>query len=107
MALFAWAGSGQVTSGQNIYATNRQQNFGEYSNEKVDAAWEELVGTLDENVHQEQTIAIEKELWDSLFGIPLYAHPGVVGADSKLQNVRPTATQSQVSWNAHQWVAAS
>lgn len=107
VALFAWAGSGQVTSGQNIYATNRQQNFGEYSNEKVDAAWKELVGTLDENVHQEQTIAIEKELWDTLFGIPLYAHPGVVGADAKLQNVRPTATQSQVSWNAHQWVAAS
>lgn len=107
IALFAWAGSGQITSGQNIYATKRPQNYGGYSNEKVDKAWDTLVATLDENVHKEQTIIIEKELWDTLYGIPLYAHPGVTGADSKLQNVRPTATQSQVAWNASQWVAAS
>ena len=107
IALFAWAGSGQITSGQNIYGTKRPQNYGGYSNEKVDKAWDTLVATLDENVHKEQTIIIEKELWDTLYGIPLYAHPGVTGADSKLQNVRPTATQSQVAWNASQWVAAS
>lgn len=105
VALFAWAGSGQITSGENIYATNKGQNYGEYSNETVDAAWAELVATLDEDVHLEQTKIIEKELWDSLFGIPLYAHPLVVAYDSTLQNVRGTATQDQVSWNAPQWVA--
>ncbi len=107
VGLFAWAGSGQVTSGQNIYATNKPQNYGKYTNEKVDAAWNTLVATLDENVHLEQTKVIEKELWDTLFGLPLFAHPGVTGYDAKLQNVRPTATQSQISWNAFQWVAAS
>ncbi|HSO69058.1 MAG TPA: ABC transporter substrate-binding protein [Arachnia sp.] len=105
VALFAWAGSGQITSGENIYATGKPQNYSEFSNETVDAAWAELVATLDETVHLEQTKIIEKGLWDSLHGIPLYAHPLVVAYDSTLQNVRGTATQDQVSWNAPQWVA--
>ncbi len=104
VALFAWAGSGQIASGQNIYATGKGQNYGKYSNETVDKAWDTLVATLDPAVHLEQTKIIEKELWDQLHGIPLYAHPLVVAYDSTLSNVRATATQDQVSWNAPQWV---
>ena len=104
VALFAWAGSGQITSGQNIYATKKGQNYGKFTNEAVDAAWNTLVSTLDPNVHLEQTKIIERELWDNLFGIPLYAHPGIAGSDSKMLNVRPTAAQSGLSWNSPQWV---
>lgn len=104
VALFAWAGSGQITSGQNIYATGKGQNYGKYSNATVDEAWNTLTATLDTNVHLEQVKVIEKELWDTLFGIPLYAHPGVFATDAGLQNVRPTATQGGLSWNAFQWL---
>lgn len=104
VALFAWAGSGQITSGQNIYATGKGQNYGKYSNETVDKAWDTLVATLDPAVHLEQTKIIERELWDTLFGIPLYAHPGIAGTDANLQNVRPTATQNGLWWNAQQWL---
>jgi peptide/nickel transport system substrate-binding protein len=107
IALYAWAGSGQITSGQNIYASNGQQNNQGYANDTVDEAWKALSSTLDEAEQLEQVKTIETELWNDLFGLPLYAHPGVAAYDSKLQNVRPTATQSGVSWNASQWVAAS
>ncbi|GAB3161457.1 ABC transporter family substrate-binding protein [Myceligenerans halotolerans] len=106
VALFAWAGSGQITSGENIYSTPGGQNYGGYSNETVDEAWGTLSSTTDAAVHTEQTKIIEKELWDSLFGIPLYAHPGVVASSSSVNNVRATATQGGVSWNAEQWVRA-
>ncbi len=104
VALFAWSGSGQIASGQNIYSTGLPQNFGEYSNEEVDAAWDTLASSLDPEVHDEQTVIIEELLWDTLYGIPLYAHPGLVAYDSAIENVRPTATQDGVSWNAGQWV---
>lgn len=104
VALFAWAGSGQITSGENIYATNKQQNYGKYSNSDVDAAWSELTSSLDDAKQLEATKKIEKLLWDTLFGIPLYAHPGIAAYDSNLQNVRATATQTQISWNAPQWL---
>ncbi len=103
LALFAWAGSGQITSGQNIYASNMPQNYGEYSNETVDAAWETLASSLDPAVQLEQVKVIEKELWDTLFGLPVFAHPGIAGYDSGIKNVRPTSTQDGISWNASQW----
>ncbi|MEU4362182.1 ABC transporter substrate-binding protein [Promicromonospora sp. NPDC023987] len=107
VAMFAWAGSGQIASGENIYSTPGTQNYGGYSDETVDEAWSTLASSVDETVHQEQTIIIEKQLWDTLFGIPLFAHPGVIASSADLQNVRNTAAQSGVMWNAEQWSRAS
>ncbi|WP_020013377.1 ABC transporter substrate-binding protein [Promicromonospora sukumoe] len=107
VALFAWAGSGQIASGENIYSTTGQQNYGGYSDKTVDEAWKTLAGTTDEAVHAEQTVIIEKQLWDTLFGIPLFAHPGVIASSSSLENVRNTAAQSGVLWNSEQWARAS
>jgi peptide/nickel transport system substrate-binding protein len=104
VALFAWAGSGQIASGQNIYASNGNQNMSKYANKTVDEAWKILASSLDPAVHLEQVKVIETELWNDLFGIPLYAHPGVAANDATLTNVRPTATQDQISWNAPQWL---
>lgn len=104
VALFAWSGSGQITSGKNIYSTGLPQNYGKYSNPKLDEAWDKLTSTEDEKVHLEQTKLIEKELWDTMFGIPLYAHPGVIAYTSNISNIRSTATQDNVVWNAEQWV---
>lgn len=106
VALFAWAGSGQISSGQNIYSTGKPQNYGKFSNKEVDQAWETLAGSLDPAVHLEQTKKIEKLLWDELYGIPLFAHPGLNAASSDIDNVRFTATQSGIVWNAEQWVRA-
>lgn len=107
IALFAWAGSGQIASGQNIYATDFPQNYGKYSDEVVDEAWDTLASSVDEEVHAEQTVIIEKQLWDTLFGIPLFSHPGVIASSSSLSNVRNTSAQSGVVWNAEQWARAS
>lgn len=107
VALFAWAGSGQKASGQNIYSTPGGQNYGGYSDEVVDEAWDTLASTTDETVHLEQTKVIEKQLWDTLFGIPVFAHPGVGAYSSSLSNVRDTAAQSGIIWNSEQWARAS
>lgn len=106
VALFAWAGSGQIASGENIYATGKPQNYGQYSNPEVDAAWTALKASLDPAVHMEQYKVIEKLLWDDLFGIPVFAHPGVDAASAKIQNVEHTATQSGIVWNAYAWSRA-
>lgn len=108
VALFAWAGSGQIASGRNIYSSLPvgQQNYGEYSNEELDQEWSTLAGSVDPEVHAEQVKKIEKILWDDLFGIPLYAHPGVLAHSEDVANVRATATQNGALWNVEQWVRA-
>ena len=107
VALFAWAGSGQIASGQPIYSTDGGQNFGGFSNKDVDEAWNTLAKSNDPAVHMEQVKIIEKLLWDNLYGIPVFAHPGIVGYDLTLENVRHTSVQTGVSWNAEQWVRAN
>lgn len=106
VALFAWAGSGQIASGQNIYSTDAPQNYGGFSNQEVDEAWDALASSNDPEVWARQTPIIEKLLWDNLFGIPLFAHPGVVAHDASIQNVVFNSTQSGIPWNADQWVRA-
>ena len=69
----------------------------------MDQAWDKLTNTLDPKEQTEQFTIIEKELWDTLFNIPLYSHPGVVAWNRKIRNIRVTAAQSTVSWNAYQW----
>ena len=106
VALFAWAGSGQIASGENIYATGKPQNYGGYSNPEVDAAWATLKNSLDPEVHLEQTKVIEQLLWSDLFGIPVFAHPGVDAASASIDGVERTTTQSGISWNAYAWSSA-
>ena len=103
VALFAWSGSGQIASGENIQVTGKPQNYGKYSNATVDEAWSKLTTTLDTNEQREQLKIIEKQLWDDMFNIPLYAHPGLAAWNSKVTNVRSTSTQNTISWNADQW----
>lgn len=103
MALFAWAGSKQVASGQTMYQTGAPQNTGKYSNKKVDAEWEKVVTTFEKETWLKSKEKIEKILWDDLFSIPLYMHPGVTGYMDGVGNVERNITQKGVVWNAEKW----
>ena len=106
VSLFAWSGSGQKVSGANIYQSTGAQNFVKYNDKVVDDAWAEALGTLDENRLKELKITIEKELWDSLHGIPLFAHPGIAAHTAGIDNIKRNPTQTGVVWNAEQWAWA-
>lgn len=103
VALFAWAGSGVMTSGASLYRTAEGQNPYGYSNPAVDAAWDELVVTTDEARQVELLTEIETNLWADLFSIPLYAHPGVTAHAPDITGVQQNAAQTQVSFNMEEW----
>ncbi|MDQ3358260.1 MAG: ABC transporter family substrate-binding protein, partial [Actinomycetota bacterium] len=86
------------------YETDGNQNYGGYSNAVVDEAWEVVNSTVDPEVHLEQKKIIEKQLWDDLYGIPVFAFPGVVAHDATIENVINNSSQTGVIWNAEQWV---
>ncbi|WP_166432869.1 ABC transporter substrate-binding protein [Nesterenkonia salmonea] len=103
VGLFAWAGSGQIISGQNIYSTEGNQNTTGYSNEEVDRLWTTVADDVSDEERTEALIEIEQHLWDDLHGIPIFAHPGMDASDASIANVRSTAAQTQIHWNAEQW----
>lgn len=107
VALFAWAGSGVLTSGASLYKTAEGQNPYGYSNPAVDAAWDELVVTTDEARQTELLTEIETNLWNDLFSIPIFAHPGVTAHAPDITGVQNNAAQTQVSFNMEEWARSS
>ncbi|PZF83522.1 ABC transporter substrate-binding protein [Jiangella anatolica] len=107
VALFAWAGSGVMTSGASLYRTNEGQNPYGYSNADVDAAWTELIVTVEPERQVELLTEIETQLWADLFSIPLYAHPGVTAHNPAIEGVQLNAAQTQVSFNMEEWSRTS
>ncbi len=103
VALFAWAGSGQKTSGWNIYHSKGAQNYGKFKNADVDAAFDKMKKATADDAHLEAVKEAEKALWDNLYGIPIFQHPGMRAADPKIANIAHTVTQSGITWNADQW----
>lgn len=101
--LFGWAGSGNLTSGASIYTTNEDQNPYGYSNPEVDAAWDELSVTVDEERQVEVLTEIETALWADLFSIPLFAHPGITAHAPDVEGVQHNAAPTEVSSTMEQW----
>ncbi|RII43492.1 ABC transporter family substrate-binding protein [Galactobacter valiniphilus] len=101
--LFAWAGSGQLTSDSNIYMTGMPQNYGKYSNAEVDKQLTITKTTMDLTKHGDALLGAEKQLWTDMFSVPIFQHPGIDAAGSDVTNVIHTNTQDGITWNADQW----
>ncbi|MEP6981189.1 MAG: ABC transporter substrate-binding protein [Nakamurella sp.] len=103
LAVFGWAGSGLVASGQSIYVTDGEQNFGRYSSKIVDDAWAKIVTSTDRAAAEKEKIPMEEELWANPYNAVLYANPGIAAFSSKVTGPKFNPTQTGVTWNAATW----
>ncbi|WP_150460710.1 ABC transporter substrate-binding protein [Nesterenkonia ebinurensis] len=106
VAMFAWAGSGQIVSGLNIYSSGGAQNATGFASDTVDEQWGVVADNVSDEERFDALVQIEQALWDDLHGIPMYVHPGIVASDASIANVRLTAAQTAIPWNAEQWQRA-
>ncbi|MCC9146507.1 MULTISPECIES: ABC transporter family substrate-binding protein [unclassified Arthrobacter] len=102
-ALFGWAGSGLVASGQSIYDSEGVQNYGKFKSEKVDELWDEIATTTDADRVLELKKELEEELAKNVYNVVLYTQAEIVAHNSSMENVVYNPTQSGVTWNAFKW----
>lgn len=102
-AVFGWAGSGLIASGQSIYISKGAQNYGRYSNTKVDDLWDQIVQVTDPADAVPLKAQMEEQLWSDLYNITLYANPGLTAFSSKLTGPAYNPTQYGGTWNAMEW----
>ncbi|GEO34696.1 peptide ABC transporter substrate-binding protein [Cellulomonas aerilata] len=102
-AVFGWAGSGLIASGQSIYITGGNQNYGKYTNPEVDRIWGELVQVTDPADALPLQIELEEQLWSNLYNVTLYANPGMSAWSSSLEGPVYNPTQYGGTWNAETW----
>lgn len=103
VAMFAWSGSPLVTPATSIFTTGGGQNYGEYSNEEVDALFAELATTTDEAEQLEITNQIDQLLWEDLATIPVFTFPSLAAWNSNVQGVEQNPTQAGLTWNMDEW----
>ncbi len=103
VALFAWSGSPIVTSNSSTYVTGGGNNNGKYSNKTVDSLVSQLNITTDKDTQTQLITKIQKQLWDDLASIPLFAFPGLAAYDNTVSGVVFQPSQTQITWNMQQW----
>ena len=106
-AMFGWAGSGVIASGQSIYVTAGDQNFYGYSNPEVDELWGQVVTSTEVDAARELLVQMEALLWEDVFNVPLYTNTNLVSYANGIEGVRLNASQNGVTFNMSEWSRSS
>lgn len=103
-SLFGWQSTGTgVTESDANYRTGGLNNFGGYSNAKVDDLLNQLQTAIEPAKQTELLGQIEKQLVDDAFGVSIYQFPAITAASKSLSGVDPTTIAPSIFWNFWEW----
>jgi peptide/nickel transport system substrate-binding protein len=101
---FAWVGTPfAVSSNQSIFSTDSAQNYGKFSNPKVDEMFTQAVAELDPAKAAEMGNQIDQLLWDDMATLPLYQKPQLIGWRNTFTGIGDNLSSQGPFWNAGLW----
>ena len=107
-ALFGWQSTSlAVTESDANFRTGGMNNFYGYSNEAVDALFDELQTETDAARQQEILQEVESYLWEDAFGITIFQFPGVNAWSSDVTGVDPIALSPTIFHGFWNWEKTS
>ncbi|MHA3947060.1 ABC transporter family substrate-binding protein [Cellulomonas bogoriensis] len=103
-SLFGWQSTNTFAlNSQANYVTGGVNNFGGYSDEQMDAWWDELAVNTDPEVETELLIQIERQLFEDGFSIPIFQHPGVMAWRDEFAGASTIPLSPTIFWNFWEW----
>jgi peptide/nickel transport system substrate-binding protein len=104
IANFAWVGTPfAVSSNQPIFSTDSAQNYGKYSNPKVDELFTQAISELDAAKSAELGNQVDQLLWEDMATLPLYQKPQLIGWRNKFTGIGDNLSSQGPFWNASTW----
>jgi peptide/nickel transport system substrate-binding protein len=104
IANFAWVGTPfAVSSNQPIFSTGSAQNYGKYSNPKVDELFTQAISELDAAKSAELGNQIDQLLWQDMATLPLYQKPQLIGWRNTFTGIGDNLSSQGPFWNAGTW----
>lgn len=102
VALFAWSSAPFKSGQKSIYSTGGGQNWSNWSNKEVDAAFVDATTNLDEGAARDAYAKADKALADSNYSLPLFQLPRMWA----FKGIDKVFFQSYYGtlWNANEWV---
>jgi len=103
-SLFGWQStSTAVTESEANYRTGGGNNFGGYSNEEVDALYDQLSTETDPDAQLQLQVDIEKQLWADAFGTVIFQFPLVTAYRDTVSGIDPITISPTIFWNYWEW----
>ncbi|UFU07487.1 ABC transporter family substrate-binding protein [Ruania halotolerans] len=103
-SMFGWQStSTAVAESRANFETGGGNNFGAFSDPRVDELYTELVVTTDPDRQAEILGEVEAILVESAFGVTIYQHPAITGYNAELQNVSSIQVSPTMFWNFWEW----
>ena len=101
---FAWVGTPfPVSSNQPIFSTDSPQNYGKFSNPKVDELFTQAIAELDPAKAAELANQADQLLWDDMATLPLYQKPQLIGWRNTFTGIGDNLSSQGPFWNAGTW----
>ncbi|OUM39909.1 ABC transporter family substrate-binding protein [Arthrobacter sedimenti] len=102
--IFGWINSGVGVSGvPQIFKTGTGSNYSGFSSAEADKLMDELIVTTDPAEQEQIQIQIDKLIWDSRYGLPLFQVPGVDAHSDNVTGMEYMPNQTGVWWNFWDW----
>lgn len=106
--LFGWQSTSlAVTEADANFRTDATNNFYGYSNEEVDALFDELQTETEADRQQEILREVEKHLWADAFGITIFQFPGVNAWNEQVTGVDPIPLSPTIFHGFWNWEKTS
>lgn len=102
--IFGWINPGVGVSGvPQIFKSGNGSNFNKFSNPAADALMSQLIVTTDPAKQAALEVQIDKLIWDSNYGLPLFQAVGVDAYSKRVTGVVYMPNQTGVWWNFWDW----
>jgi peptide/nickel transport system substrate-binding protein len=103
-AIFGWSNAGVGVSGvAQVFRSGNDSNYNQFSDQEADKLMDELVVTTDRSKQDGILQQIDKKVWDSAYGLPLYQSVGVDAYSNRITGVKYMPNQTGVWWNFWEW----
>ncbi len=102
VALFAWVGNPLLSSSTSLYSAGGGANYFAYDNPKIADMYAQANTNLDEASRITQMQAIDKQIMDDMFTVPLFQLPEMPAWVSNLQGPVFNGPLG-LTWNSNVW----
>lgn len=103
-AIFTWDHPGVgVSRVAQIFGTGNRSNFNRFSSPEADELIDELIVTTDLERQDELQIQIDRLIWESGYGLPLFQVPGADAHSNTVTGVEYMPHRIGVWWNYWDW----
>jgi len=103
-AIFGWINPGVGVSGvPQVFKSGSDSNFNKFTDPSADKLMNELIVTADKTKQDALLQQIDKKIWDSAYGLPLFQAVGEVAYGARVTGVKFMPNRTGVWWNFWEW----